>query len=207
MFWLVRACISQYLARICSDEFKREAVKLYRSADVSAKQVGAVLGVSESLLYRWSRELSDSRLLRGSRRTRNSRRRIGVCVESWIFKKGFELFRVSTIERYWFIDRWRERFSVVFPCARLGVTRSTYYAWCDRSRESKRARPDRRLLVMIRSLHQEWDGVKVPLAAAIQLQISALSAQNLELEMPHCDLLALTCRSALDILPDNASWT
>ena len=47
----------------------------------------------------------------------------------------------------------------MFLCARLGVTRSKYYAWRDRGRESKRARSDRRLLVMIRSLHQEWDGI------------------------------------------------
>ncbi|MXZ55479.1 MAG: hypothetical protein F4227_10250 [Gammaproteobacteria bacterium] len=39
------------------------------------------------------------------------------------------------------------------------MTRSKYYAWRDQGRESKRARSDRRLLVMIRSLHQEWDGL------------------------------------------------
>ena len=44
-------------------------------------------------------------------------------------------------------------------CARLGVTRSKNYAWRDRGRESKHAGSDRRLLVMIRSLHQEWDGI------------------------------------------------
>ena len=74
------------------------------------------------------------------------------------FNKGFELLRVSTVDRYWFIDRWREHVSVVFLCARLGVTRSKYYAWRDRGRESKRAGSDRRLLVMIRSRRQEWDG-------------------------------------------------
>ena len=47
------------------DEFKREAVALYRSSDVSAEQVGAELGVSTSLLYRWSREFSDSEATEG----------------------------------------------------------------------------------------------------------------------------------------------
>ena len=51
--------------RSFSDEFKREAVALYRSSDVSAEQVGAELGVSTSLLYRWSREFSDSEATEG----------------------------------------------------------------------------------------------------------------------------------------------
>lgn len=46
--------------RTFSDEFKREAVTLYRSADVSAEQVGAELGISASLIYRWSREFSEA---------------------------------------------------------------------------------------------------------------------------------------------------
>ncbi len=51
--------------RSFSDEFKREAMALYRSSDVSAEQVGAELGVSTSLLYRWSREFSDSEATEG----------------------------------------------------------------------------------------------------------------------------------------------
>ena len=51
--------------RSFSDEFKREAVVLCRNSDVSAEQVGAELGVSASLLYRWSRELSDTEATEG----------------------------------------------------------------------------------------------------------------------------------------------
>ena len=54
--------------RTFSDEFKREAVALYRSSDVSAEQVGAELGVSASLLYRWSRDLSESNAQEGATR-------------------------------------------------------------------------------------------------------------------------------------------
>jgi len=36
--------------RSFSDEFKREAVALYRSSDVSAEQFGAELGISASLI-------------------------------------------------------------------------------------------------------------------------------------------------------------
>ena len=46
--------------RTFSDEFKREAAALYRSSDISAEQVGAELGVSASLIYRWSREFSEA---------------------------------------------------------------------------------------------------------------------------------------------------
>ena len=46
--------------RSFSEEFKREAVARYRSADVSAEQVGAELGISASLIYRWSREFSEA---------------------------------------------------------------------------------------------------------------------------------------------------
>ena len=46
--------------RTFRDEFKREAVALYRSTEVSAEPVGAELGLSASLIYRWSREFSDA---------------------------------------------------------------------------------------------------------------------------------------------------
>ena len=40
-----------------SDEFKREAVELLRNSGASTSQVSADLGISPSLLSRWSREL------------------------------------------------------------------------------------------------------------------------------------------------------
>ena len=45
-------------------------------------------------------------------------------------------------------------------CPLLGVFRSKYYAWIERGRESKNcAASDRRFLVLMRSLHQEWGGI------------------------------------------------
>ncbi|MXZ56784.1 MAG: IS3 family transposase [Gammaproteobacteria bacterium] len=44
-------------------------------------------------------------------------------------------------------------------CPLLGVFRSKYYAWIERGRESNYAASDRRLLVLMRSLHQEWGGI------------------------------------------------
>lgn len=44
-------------------------------------------------------------------------------------------------------------------CPLLGVSRSKYYAWIARGREPTYAALDRRLLVLIRSLHREWKGI------------------------------------------------
>ncbi|MCY3540362.1 MAG: IS3 family transposase [Gammaproteobacteria bacterium] len=41
----------------------------------------------------------------------------------------------------------------------LDACRSKYYARRQRDRESLLALSDRRLLVLIRSLHEEWDGI------------------------------------------------
>jgi len=41
-----------------SEEFKREAVALFQTAGITAAQVSAELGVSQSVLYRWQRELA-----------------------------------------------------------------------------------------------------------------------------------------------------
>ena len=44
-------------------------------------------------------------------------------------------------------------------CPLLGVSRRKYYAWIARGREPTYAALDRRLLVLIRSLHREWKGI------------------------------------------------
>lgn len=41
-----------------SDEFKRQAVDLYQGSGLSVAEVSAELGISESVLYRWVRDLS-----------------------------------------------------------------------------------------------------------------------------------------------------
>ena len=76
-----------------------------------------------------------------------------------LFKKGIQLLRLSAVQRYVIIDRWSGYFPVFFMCSLLGVTRSKFYAWVERGRESTYASSDRRLLVLIRSLHPEWHGI------------------------------------------------
>ncbi len=45
--------------RTITAEFKREAVQLAKSSGKSAAQVARDLGISDSALYRWMRELHD----------------------------------------------------------------------------------------------------------------------------------------------------
>lgn len=56
--------------------------------------------------------------------------------------------------RYRFIEGNRGRFAVDRMCDMLGLSASGYYAWRRRP-ESRRSREDRRLLALIRSVHQE----------------------------------------------------
>ena len=56
--------------------------------------------------------------------------------------------------RFRFIDDNQQRFAVNRMCSLLSVSTSGYYAWCERP-ESRRSREDRRLLTLIRVIHQE----------------------------------------------------
>jgi putative transposase len=60
--------------------------------------------------------------------------------------------------RYACIHRRRRRHSVRMMCRLLEVSRSGYYDWCTRA-ESARSRRNRELLLMIRQLHLESNGV------------------------------------------------
>jgi putative transposase len=59
--------------------------------------------------------------------------------------------------RFRFIDDNRERFAVSRMCRMLGVSTSGYYAWRGRP-ESPRVQANRRLLLLIRAVHQESRG-------------------------------------------------
>ena len=56
------------------------------------------------------------------------------------------------------IERCRDAFPIRMMCRNLKVSPSGYYDWRDRPL-SARARDNRRLLVRIRSLHADSDGV------------------------------------------------
>jgi putative transposase len=59
--------------------------------------------------------------------------------------------------RFRFIDDNHQRFGVSRMCRLLGVSTSGFYAWRGRP-ESLRDREDRRLLLLIRAIHQESRG-------------------------------------------------
>ncbi|MYD46367.1 MAG: transposase [Gammaproteobacteria bacterium] len=68
-------------------------------------------------------------------------------------------------------------------CSVLGVFRSKHYAWIERGRESKNyAVSDRRLLVLVRSLHQEWGGILGyrRMHACLQVQYGECIGKHLE---------------------------
>lgn len=56
--------------------------------------------------------------------------------------------------KYAFITTHRRAFRVRRMCNALGVSRSGYYAWCERP-ESQRSRANRRLVVQIKALHHQ----------------------------------------------------
>ena len=60
--------------------------------------------------------------------------------------------------RYRMIERCRDAFPIRMMCRNLKVSPSGHYDWRDRPL-SARARDNRRLLVRIRSLHADIDGV------------------------------------------------
>ena len=60
--------------------------------------------------------------------------------------------------RYQCIDRRRDQHSVRMMCRLLGVSRSGYYAWCNRE-ETVRQRRDRALMPLVRRVHLESRGV------------------------------------------------
>ena len=114
------------------------------------------LGVSSTLLYRWAREFSneqaqDERSSNEDLASENRRLRREVKC----FKKCFEILRLSAIDWYRIVGRWRGHYPIAFMCPLLRIARSKYYAWVDRGQETSRARSDRRLLVPIRRLFHE----------------------------------------------------
>ena len=81
-----------------------------------------------------------------------------VCAESWIFKKASSDVAPQQSTGIGSLVDGSSTIQSCSLCARLSVSRSKYCAWRDLGRESNRTRSDYRVLMMVRSLHQEWDG-------------------------------------------------
>ena len=76
-----------------------------------------------------------------------------------ISQQGVELLRLSSTDRYQVIAALDDTYPVSYMCERLGVTRSKYYAWCQRGGASTRELEDRRLRTLMRVIHAEWGGI------------------------------------------------
>ena len=112
-----------------SEEFKREAVAMIQQSSLPATPISAELGVSTAVLYRWQREFKDNDML-SNRPT------------------------YEELARYRVIATCRSPYPISRMCSLLGTTKSLYYAWEQRGQESTRAPGNRRLRVLIRSVHR-----------------------------------------------------
>jgi transposase InsO family protein len=61
------------------------------------------------------------------------------------------------VSRYRFIAAEKPTYPVSLLCRVLGVSRASFYAWCDRGL-STRQRADQQLLEQIRQIHHDWRG-------------------------------------------------
>ncbi|MFQ5935117.1 MAG: IS3 family transposase [Acidiferrobacterales bacterium] len=141
-----------------SAEFKQEAVALVKRSGKSANQVARELGISQTSLSRWIREVQASPGEENIFATQEELRRLRKEVERLrmerdILKKANGLLRQGIPVRYQFIEAEKARFPVIGLCRVLQVSRSGFYAWQARP-ESPRVRQNRRLELKIRAIHR-----------------------------------------------------
>ncbi|MCF1450859.1 MULTISPECIES: IS3 family transposase [Rhizobium/Agrobacterium group] len=141
--------------RIFSREYKLEAVKLVRERGVTIAQAARDLDVHENVLRKWIREYRDdpSQSFPGKGQMKPEqleierlRREVAkLKAERDIPKKGRSLLCQGRDMRFAFIAKHRSIWPVAWLCEALGVSRSGFHAWLNRS-PSEHARYDEVLL-------------------------------------------------------------
>ncbi|WP_416408117.1 IS3 family transposase [Agrobacterium rosae] len=141
--------------RMFSREYKLEAVKLVRERGVTIAQAARDLDVHENVLRKWVREYSDdpSQSFPGKGQMKPEqleierlRREVAkLKAERDIPKKGRSLLCQGRDMKFAFIAKHRSIWPVAWLCEALGVSRSGFHAWLNRS-PSEHARYDEVLL-------------------------------------------------------------
>jgi transposase-like protein len=144
-----------------TQEFKREAVRLALTSGKSIAQVARELGISDSSIHQWRKELADHgaeafpgsghqtaleeenrRLKRELERTRQERD---------ILKNSQHLLARPAV-RYQVVEEYRKEYPVSVLCETLGVSLSGYYAWKKRP-ISRHQREDQQLAEHIQEVY------------------------------------------------------
>ncbi|WP_156947059.1 IS3 family transposase [Bradyrhizobium sp. WSM3983] len=134
-----------------SREFKVEAVKLVRERGVSVAQAGRDLGVHENVLRKWVKEFGSDpvqafpghgQMKPEQLEIERLRREVTkLKAERDIPKKGRCLLREGSDMKFVFIAKHRNIWPVAWLCEAMGVSRSGFHAWLNRS-PSARSRSD-----------------------------------------------------------------
>ncbi|MBN9586107.1 MAG: IS3 family transposase [Afipia sp.] len=141
-------------------EFKLEAVKLVRARGVSVAQAARDLDVHENVLRKWVREFGadpmqafpgHGQMKPEQLEIERLRREVTkLKAERDIPKKGRSLLREGSDMKFVFIAKHRSVWPVAWLCNALGVSRSGFHAWLNRS-PSARSRSDEAIGERIRA--------------------------------------------------------
>ncbi|MFA0962156.1 IS3 family transposase [Roseivirga sp. BDSF3-8] len=156
------------LRRHFDKEFKQMAVELC-DADKTAKEVAEELGIRSELVRRWCREFKqhgessfsgqgnptlsedEKEIVRLKKELRDAQ------LERDNLKKGHKHFLQGRQQVYRFIKAFKAEYAVEKMCNVFQVSRSGYYAWCNR-KPSNRAKARKGLQQEIRQIYTEVKG-------------------------------------------------
>ena len=152
-----------------SKEFKQEAVRLAKEPDRSVLQVAQNLGISDSALHRWIRELEGHGgaafpghgkqvLTPEQAEIKRLKRELDIArQERDVLKKAVALLRQGQMSAFEFIERHREEFRLDVMCRMLSVTKSGYFTWRGRPISTRKTR-DAELKDEIERIHTQSKG-------------------------------------------------
>ena len=132
-------------------EFKQQAVNLFETSGKSKTQIARDLGISDSALSKWCKELGEqgeeafpgkghqSTIEEENRKLRRENEILKT--DQGNIKKSYEHLRAAPSVKYAFIQEHRHLFPIIRMCQVLGVSENGYYNWRKRGK-SQRKRDD-----------------------------------------------------------------